>query len=347
MRFLRVSWVLGVGFLHVCCFVVTDMVGRPFRSNLSMSAMSGQRAQGAQRHEGARERRQRRLRAEARVRYRLCRDAMFLATHRGGPVVGSSSLLPLSTCVQPPGVRDVGGPAGVVSRGCLVGDCAPSLLLPCVVESVPEHDPVLVRYLLSRTLLDRETENKHLEKEKEDGHAVATPPSPVVGTLPGQSGALSSANVVFVTDVSWHEARWNWYRAHAHTSVPDLSQFQAPVVSASSGAFASASMPAALVSQPVQSRFVPASRPRCFAGISSMGSATVATRARLHTRLQNSTVTRITAKFLWQSRLTKTVVPPVMTSASGVDGVRDGVFGPGRGIPVPTLGCFCRQPGAG
>ena len=83
--------------------------------------------------------------------------------------MGSSKLLPLSTGVQPPMVRDVGGPAGVVSRGCLVGDCAPSLLLPCVVDSVPEHDPVLVRYLLSRTLLDRETENKQLEKEKEDG----------------------------------------------------------------------------------------------------------------------------------------------------------------------------------
>ena len=193
------------------------MVDRPFRSSLSMSAMSGQRAHGAQRHEGARERRQRRLCAEARVRYRLCRDAMLLATHRGGPVVGSSNLL-----------RDVGGSAGV--RGCLVGDCAPSLLLPCVVESVPEHDPVLVRYLLSRTLLDRETENKQLEKEKEDDHAVATPPSPVVGTLPAQSGAPASANVVFVTDISWHEARWNWYRTHAHSSVPDLSQFRAVTV---------------------------------------------------------------------------------------------------------------------
>ena len=219
--------------------------------------MDGQRAQGAQRHEGARERRQRRLRAEARVRYRLCRDAMLLATHRGGPVVGSSNLLPLSTGVQPPAVRDVGGPACVVSRGCLVGDCAPSLRLPCVVESVPEHDPALVRYLLAQTLLDRETENKQLEKEKEDGLVVASPPSTVVGTVPAQSGASSSANVVFVPDISWHEARWNWYRAHAHASVPDLSRFQAPVVSGSSGAFASASMPAALVSQPVQSRFVP------------------------------------------------------------------------------------------
>ena len=146
--------------------------------------------------------------------------------------------------VQPPAVRDVGGPAGVVSRGCLVGDCAPSLLLPCVVESVPECDPVLVRYLISRTLLDRETENKHLEREREKED------------VPAQSGAPSSANVVSVTDISWHEARLNWYRAHAHSSVPDPSQFQALVVSASSGALASASMPAALVSQPVQSRFV-------------------------------------------------------------------------------------------
>ena len=35
-----------VWFLLVCCLVVTEMVGRPFRSSLSMSAMSGQRAQG-------------------------------------------------------------------------------------------------------------------------------------------------------------------------------------------------------------------------------------------------------------------------------------------------------------
>ena len=109
--------------------------------------------------------------------------------------MGSSNLLPLSAGVQPPMVRDVGGPTGVVSRGCLVGDCAPSLLLPSVVDSVPEHDPVLVRYLLSRTLLDWETEKMQLEKEKEDGLDFATPPSPVVGTLPAQSGAPSSANV--------------------------------------------------------------------------------------------------------------------------------------------------------
>ena len=229
--------------------------------------------------------------------------------------MGSSNLLPLSAGVRPSVVRDVGGPAGVVSRGCLVGDCAPSLLLPCVVEF--RH--------LSRTLLDRETENQQLEKEKKDGLVVATPPSPVVGTLPAQSGASSSANVVFVNDISWHEARWNWYRAHAHTSVPDLSQFQAPVVSASSGAFASASMPAALVSKPVQSRFVPGGfQPKMFCMHLFNGSITVATRARLHTRLQNSTVRRTTVKFQWLSRLRKTVVPPVMTSASGVDGVRDG-----------------------
>ena len=197
----------------------------------------------------------------------------------------------------------------LVCRCCLVGDCAHSLFLPCVVESVPEHDPVLVRW---------ETENKQLDREKEDGLQMC---------------------------ISWHEARWNWYRAHS--SVPDLSQFQAPVVSASSGALASASMPAALVSHYSPASFLVASSPTCFAGISLMVSATVATRARLHTRLQHSTVRRITAKFQWQSRLRNTVVPPVMTSASGVDCVRDGVFGPGLGILVPTLGCPCRQPGVG
>ena len=121
------------------------MVGRPFRSNLSMSAMDGQRAQGVQRYEGARERRQRRLRAEARVRYRLCRDAMLLASHRGGPVVGSS------TGVQPQVVRGVGGPAGIVAsplglrevvqssplpQVSLVICHAPSLAVPQLVEEV-------------------------------------------------------------------------------------------------------------------------------------------------------------------------------------------------------------------
>ena len=41
-----------VKFLHVCCLVVTDTLGRPIRSSLSPSAMFGQRAQGVQRHEG-------------------------------------------------------------------------------------------------------------------------------------------------------------------------------------------------------------------------------------------------------------------------------------------------------
>ena len=35
--------------------------------------------------EGARERRERRRRAEARLRFTLVRDGMFLAAHRGGP----------------------------------------------------------------------------------------------------------------------------------------------------------------------------------------------------------------------------------------------------------------------
>ena len=113
--------------------------------------MDGQRAQGAQRHEGARERRQRLLRAQARVRYRLCRDAMLLASHRGGPVVGSSSLSPLPTGAQPLVVRGVGGPAGIVAppqglrevvqssplpQVSLVNCHAPSLAVPQLVEEV-------------------------------------------------------------------------------------------------------------------------------------------------------------------------------------------------------------------
>ena len=71
---------------------------------------------------------------------------MLLATHRGGPVVGVSSPLPVSTGVQPPVICDVGALAGVVSRGCTVGDGVPSLIFPCVAQTLPENDPVLVRY---------------------------------------------------------------------------------------------------------------------------------------------------------------------------------------------------------
>ena len=118
----------------------------------------------------------------------------------------------------------------MVSRGCLY-------LLSFVPESVLEHDPVLVRFLLTRTLLDREIEKKKgLEKEKENGHAVAIPPSPVVVTLPAQSVEPSSASVVSLTDISWQEARWSWFRAQAHSLGPRLSQFHVPVVASSFGA---------------------------------------------------------------------------------------------------------------
>ena len=151
--------------------------------------------------------------------------------------------------------------AGLVSRGSVVVGVVPSLPPPCVAETVPEHNAGLVRHLSTRTPLERELEERKVEKEKGDELVLAVPSSPVVGTMPAQSVDStfvgSCANVVSVTDISWHEARWNWYRAQAHSSVLDLSQFQALVVSASFGAPASASMPAALVSQPVQSRFVP------------------------------------------------------------------------------------------
>ena len=130
----------------------------------------------------------------------------------------------------------------MVSRGCLVGERAPSLLLPCVAESVREHDLVLVRHLLTQTL-DREKEKKRLEKEKEDGQAVVVRSSPVVGTLPAQSVVPSSATVVSVTDIIWQEARWNWYRAQAHSLDPGLSQFHAPVVTSSCGALSVGSTP--------------------------------------------------------------------------------------------------------
>ena len=144
-------------------------------------------------------------------------------------------------------------------------------------------------HLLTRTLLERELEERKVEKENGDELVFAVPSSRVVGTIPAQSVDStfvgSCANVFSVTDISWHEARWNWYRAQAHSSVPDLSKFQAPVVSASSGALASASMPSALVSQPVQSRFVPGGfHPKMFCRHLFNG-VCVGTRARLHTPL--------------------------------------------------------------
>ena len=48
-----------------------------------METDSGQRAT-MRRREGARGRRERRLRAEARIRHQLCRDAVRVASHRGG-----------------------------------------------------------------------------------------------------------------------------------------------------------------------------------------------------------------------------------------------------------------------
>ena len=48
-----------------------------------METVSGQRVT-VRRREGARGRRERRLRAEARIRLQLCRDAVRIASHRGG-----------------------------------------------------------------------------------------------------------------------------------------------------------------------------------------------------------------------------------------------------------------------
>ena len=144
-----------------------------------MSTMLGQRAQEAQRHEGARERRQRRLCAKARVRYRLCRNAMLLATQRGGPLWA-------------PPVR-------------------------CLCRWVCSHQwsVTLVRQLVWFLV-------------------VVWLATPVDGTLPAQSVEPtfvgSSASVVSVTDISWQEARWKWYRAQGHSPDPDLIQFLVPVV---------------------------------------------------------------------------------------------------------------------
>ena len=57
------------------------------------------------------------------------------------------------------------------------------MLPPCVAETATAHDPVLVRYLLTRTLLDWELEERSMEKDKGAVHVLAVPSSSVVGTL--------------------------------------------------------------------------------------------------------------------------------------------------------------------
>ena len=55
-----------------------------------METVSGQRAM-SRRREGAKGRRDRRLRAEARIRLQLCRDAVRIASHRGGDGLSARS----------------------------------------------------------------------------------------------------------------------------------------------------------------------------------------------------------------------------------------------------------------
>ena len=56
-----------------------------------METVSGQRAM-SRRREGAKGRRDRRLRAEARIRLQLCRDAVRVASHRGGDGCGGAHI---------------------------------------------------------------------------------------------------------------------------------------------------------------------------------------------------------------------------------------------------------------
>ena len=126
------------------------------------------------RRKSARERRNQALRSEAR-RLRHAQVMGAAMAHRG-------DVFHRKFGARAQQFAPVVPQAGLVSRGSVVDDGVPSLLLPCVHGTVPEHDPGLVRFLLTRTLLDRELEETNTEKEKGDVHVLAVPSSPVVGS---------------------------------------------------------------------------------------------------------------------------------------------------------------------
>ena len=75
----QMSHVQDESMTQVWCYTVDQS----FWERPSMETDSGQRVMSRPR-EGAKERRERRLIAEARIRLQLCRDAIRIASHRGG-----------------------------------------------------------------------------------------------------------------------------------------------------------------------------------------------------------------------------------------------------------------------
>ena len=110
-----------------------------------METDSGQRAM-VRRREGARGRRERRLRAEARIRLQLCRDAVRIASHRGGDgcrrahTEASTQTAP----VYEPPVTDFVTPAPAVPHVAPVAVfeyVSPAPVIECVAPAVGSLPP--------------------------------------------------------------------------------------------------------------------------------------------------------------------------------------------------------------
>ena len=111
-----------------------------------METVSGQRAT-VRRREGARGRRERRLRAEAQIRLQLCRDAVRVASHRGGDgcrrahTEASTQTAP----VDEPPVTDFVTPAPAVPHVAPVAVfeyVSPAPVIECVAPAVVHFLPM-------------------------------------------------------------------------------------------------------------------------------------------------------------------------------------------------------------
>ena len=129
-----------------------------------------------------------------------------------------------STATVPSRLPGCGVPVGPVAHASSVGGSCPSVLLPSLTG--PEtHDEESVRFLLLRTLLERETEESAVR-------VVSSGPAPSDSHVSGVSLSSSSAclqgsderNVPSSSDVSWPEARWLWYQSYP-SEPPDLRWF--------------------------------------------------------------------------------------------------------------------------
>ena len=102
-----------------------------------METVSGQRAM-SRRREGAKGRRERRLRAEARIRLQLCRDAVRIASHRGGDgcrrahIEASTQTAP----VDAPPVTEYVAPAPAVALSVPIQQLRPAYTAATVATGV-------------------------------------------------------------------------------------------------------------------------------------------------------------------------------------------------------------------